>query len=201
MKLYFTRHGESEANIRMIISNRDLPHPLTERGRLQAAALAEELRGRPINRIYASPIPRAKETAQILSDALKVPLELADALREPDCGILEGRSDQAAWAEHDSWKQNWVLGHDLDRRLEGGESYNDVRKRFVSFVGKLVRQYGKSEAEFLLVTHGAAMLIGLPAILSNADQQSIVEAGLGHTSLFTAEVQDGKLVWLRNMPS
>jgi broad specificity phosphatase PhoE len=37
MKLYVTRHGESEANILHIISNRDLPHPLTKKGSLQAA--------------------------------------------------------------------------------------------------------------------------------------------------------------------
>jgi len=198
MRLYFTRHGESEANVRKIISNRGLPHPLTETGRLQAAALAEKLRERPITRIYASPIPRARETAEIVSAALGAPLELADGLREPDCGVLEGRSDEAAWVEHDRWKKNWSSGRDLDKKLEGGESYEDVRERFVAFVKGLVARYGKTDAEFLLVTHGAAMLIGLPALFT-VDQQSILNYGLGHTALFAAEVQDGKLAWSRNI--
>ena len=29
MKIYFARHGESEANLENVISNRDLIHPLT----------------------------------------------------------------------------------------------------------------------------------------------------------------------------
>ena len=41
MRILFTRHGESEANIQHIISNRSLPHQLTEKGVDQAAALAE----------------------------------------------------------------------------------------------------------------------------------------------------------------
>src|SRR5512140_3617462 len=100
MRLYFTRHGESEANRLKIISNRDLPHPLTETGRLQASTLAERLRTRPILRVYASPLLRARQTGEILSTALKVPLELVDGLREPDCGELEGRTDADARAAH-----------------------------------------------------------------------------------------------------
>ena len=43
MNLYFARHGESEANIQNVISNRGWPHQLTLNGRQkQAARLAEQ---------------------------------------------------------------------------------------------------------------------------------------------------------------
>src|SRR5579859_4077000 len=43
MKLYFVRHGESEANVARIISNREQPHALTSNGIRQAHALADSL--------------------------------------------------------------------------------------------------------------------------------------------------------------
>jgi len=55
MKFYFTCHGQSEANILKIISNRDLPHALTEKGQQQARALAGRLSGNAFERIISSP--------------------------------------------------------------------------------------------------------------------------------------------------
>jgi 2,3-bisphosphoglycerate-dependent phosphoglycerate mutase len=196
MRLYFTRHGESEANTRRIISNRDLPHPLTETGRLQAASLAEKLRGKPITRIYTSPIPRARETAEILSAALDVPLELTEALREPDCGVLEGRGDEETWAQLQYWEETWLDNRERDRGPEGGETYEDIQRRFVPFVEELVARHGNTQSEFILVTHGALMLYGLPGVLANVDPQSIREYGIEHTRLITIGLQDGKLVCL-----
>ncbi len=194
MKLYFTRHGESEANTLRIISNRDLPHGLTRNGRLQVAMLAEKLRGKPITRVYASPIMRARQSAEILSEAWGVPSECVDALREPDCGVLEGRGDEAAWKEHDKWKENWFFGRELDRGPEGGETCQEVRERLTKFVQDLAGGFGETESEFVLVTHGALILYGLPGILAGVDHQFIWEHGLGHAVLITSEWRDGKLV-------
>lgn len=43
MRLIFARHGESQANVERIISNRALPHGLTAKGRAQAETLALRL--------------------------------------------------------------------------------------------------------------------------------------------------------------
>ena len=59
MNLYFARHGESEANIQNVISNRGLQHPLTLNGRKQAARLAEHLKDAGLAGIFCSPIQRA----------------------------------------------------------------------------------------------------------------------------------------------
>src|SRR5215510_3594254 len=89
MKLYFVRHGESEANTQHVISNRESTFKLTERGRNQAQALAEKMKDIPITAIFSSPILRARETAEILSQAFDLPYQVTEALREYDCGILE----------------------------------------------------------------------------------------------------------------
>ena len=59
MKLYFARHAESEANIKHIISNRGLPHPLTERGRTQAEDLAKKLKHREPFRNFLQSDPKS----------------------------------------------------------------------------------------------------------------------------------------------
>ena len=102
MKIYFLRHGESEANLLREFSNRGVKHPLTEAGRRQAHVLADALRGAGITRLYSSPLLRAVQTAEILGAEWQVPWETSSALREFDCGVLEGRSDAAGWAAYES---------------------------------------------------------------------------------------------------
>ena len=194
MKILFTRHGESLANTLHIISNRDLPHPLTEQGRAQAAALAEKLAGRPIARIYASPVLRARETAEIISRQLNIPLEITDALKEYDCGSLEGRGDETAWAAHQQFVRDWLAGQNRDQSPEGGETFFEIRRRLADFVGGLVVQYNESESEILCVSHGGTYAFGLPGLLINLDFDFFRNHGLDHTEIVTAECIDDGLI-------
>ena len=140
MRLLFVRHGESEANTQRIISNRALPHALTELGRQQAASLAAALRGKGVQAIYSSPVPRAMQTAAILAEACGLESRPADALREFDCGEMEGRSDAEAWAAHRRVTEAWVLRADSGARVPGGESFDDLRARFVPFIQNLAAE-------------------------------------------------------------
>jgi probable phosphoglycerate mutase len=138
MKPYFARPGESEANVLREISNRGLKHPLTEKGRQQAQTLAAVLQPAGIAAIYTSPLLRAVQTAEILSEALGVGLEVTDALREYDCGILEGTSGPETWAAFWALREAWWPGRQWDRRIEGGESFLDMQARFVPFIEGLL---------------------------------------------------------------
>src|SRR4030095_7217744 len=100
MRFYFVRHGESEANVLRVISNRGRQHGLTERGRQQARLLAQRIRGEPLSLIYGSPLLRGEQTATILAAELRLPYTVTGALCEYDCGVLEGRSDAEAWQQH-----------------------------------------------------------------------------------------------------
>ena len=95
MRLYFVRHGESEANLLHVIANRGHRYGLTARGQQQAVALVHQLRQVPVSGLFTSPLRRAVETATILSHAWGRPFHLTEALREYDCGVLENRSDAA----------------------------------------------------------------------------------------------------------
>ncbi len=70
MRVHFTRHGQSEANVARVVSNRGLVHPLTSQGRSDARRLAASLAGEGIVRVYSSPLLRAIETATVVAHAL-----------------------------------------------------------------------------------------------------------------------------------
>jgi 2,3-bisphosphoglycerate-dependent phosphoglycerate mutase len=194
MKLYFTRHGESLANTLHIISNRDLPHPLTARGREQATAVATRLTDKTITCIYASPIPRAAETANIIGSIMSLPVTTADALCEYDCGLLEGRGDEEAWTIHQQFIRDWLDGRRRDQCPQGGETFEDIRDRFVPFMESLVKDFGGSDENPLLVTHGGMLLLGLPHVLTNVDFPAARSLPLDNTIVIAAEPSQGRLL-------
>lgn len=203
MRILFARHGESTANLLRVISNRDIPHPLTELGRRQAAALADAVRPEGVRRIFASPIPRAAETAEIVGRTLEVPVVLTDALREFDCGEYEGRSDAAAWATHAAVLREWLEHGRPDARVAGGESLTEVRARFDAFVGAVIRDLLAGTAEpgagspdaVLLITHGGTLRCVLPRLLDGVDPALSKAGFLANAEIIAADVRpDGSLV-------
>ena len=187
MRIYFTRHGESQANVLHEISNRGLQHGLTSKGRQQVATLAQRLEGHPIERVYSSPLLRAIETSVILADRLDLDYEVVDALREYDCGIAEGRSDAEAWQLWQAVFDAWTLDRRWEQRIEGGESFYDIRQRFVPFIDRLVGRYGITEAGILCVSHGGVYWVMLPLVLKNVDHELVARHGLDYTSCIVAE--------------
>ena len=205
MKLYFARHGESEANTQFIISNHDLPHGLTDKGRRQAAELARKLEGVPFARIYSSPILRAVQTAEIVARELAPfaltgtqggagdeGFEITDALREFDCGEWEGESLQPHWEDYLRLFQDWQAGQ-WDSRFPGGESLLDIRARFVPFIEQITREHGEAD-NLLLVSHGGTLLSVLPTVLTNVDHAFAYTHHLGNTDIIIVETRPQGMV-------
>lgn len=87
----FLRHGESVGNAEARWQGQS-DYPLTDKGRAQAQALAERWRseGVKFDLAVASPLGRARETAEIVAAALNVKLELDPIWMERDIGEMEG---------------------------------------------------------------------------------------------------------------
>jgi len=192
MRLFFTRHGESQANVARVISNRDLPHPLTEKGRAQALSLADRMATEQIVAIYASPILRAQQTAQLIGKHLALPIIISDALREFDCGVMEGRADEEAWAAHHRVTAAWARG-DYVQSIPGGESYLDMQARFVPFVNQLVAHHAQSDDGILLISHGSLLHQMLPLVLSNIDNTFVEQHPLRNCACVYTSVKNGTL--------
>ncbi len=190
MKIYFVRHGESEANMLREFSNRGFKHGLTERGIQQADELARNLRGLPFTQIYASPLMRAHQTAQILGEYLEIPVEIDNALREYDCGILEGKSDPASWAQYTEVFEQWLQGR-WEMRISGGESHLEIQARFIPFI-KEIRVKHPHES-ILFVGHGGIYRAILPLILENIDFEFVRGRHIDHTVPIIAEARTAGL--------
>ena len=93
--IYFVRHGESEANQRGIFAGQKEDSVLTEKGKEQARATAQEIENEnlKIDKIVSSPLKRTKETAEIIAkeigfDVLKISFD--NRVIEYDMGSLTG---------------------------------------------------------------------------------------------------------------
>lgn len=194
MKLYFVRHGESEANTQHIISNRESPFKLTERGRGQVRTLADNLKDIPFTAIFSSPILRARETAEILLQAFHLPYQVTEALREYDCGVLEEKSDEESWRLHREFYEDWTLRHNYSNKPEGGECFVDIQNRFVPFIEFFKKE---SDDHVLLIGHGGLFHLMLPLVLANVDNDFVQLHGLDHTECVIAELRSDEFVCLR----
>src|SRR5512134_2837155 len=87
----FLRHGESIGNAEARWQGQS-DYALTEKGRAQARALAErwQAEGMKFDLILASPLVRAKETAEIVASALSANVELDPILMERNVGEMSG---------------------------------------------------------------------------------------------------------------
>jgi isoleucyl-tRNA synthetase len=151
---FLMRHGGSENNAQGYLdSNGDTANGLTEEGRKQVSAAIEGLKSKGVTKIYASPLLRTKQTAELVAEGLGVAKEaiVYDArLREFNFGEFDGGHKpglrEAFWA----WKEI----HGYTDRVPGGESYFDVQQRFGSFLYEL--EAAHTGEQILIVSHGVA---------------------------------------------
>jgi phosphoserine phosphatase len=129
---YLIRHGEIQSNVNKVYSGRSA-EPLTPHGKDQARNLADQLTGKGIRMLYASPLTRALQTAEILNRQLQVPCALENDLMEIELGPLEGLSyEQAACRYPEAWKVwNEKPG---ELRLEGMETIASVQQRIIALL-------------------------------------------------------------------
>lgn len=79
------RHGQSEFNAAFTLTRVDpgIPDPeITAIGRAQALAAAQDLAGRGVSRLVASPYTRTLQTAAIIAEVLRLPIEVDPRVRE-----------------------------------------------------------------------------------------------------------------------
>jgi broad specificity phosphatase PhoE len=196
MKLYFVRHGESTANVLQEFSISEFKHPLTETGTEQAHILAQALSGLHPARIYSSPVLRAFQTAQILSGSLDVPVDFTSALREWAVGIYEGTTDPEGWRLHRQVQEDWYFHDKLDSKMPEGESFLEIRQRFVPFIERLLQEGQGSDEEMVLVGHGGLYIAMLPVVFQNIDHAFAVQHGYPNTGYALGETTPGGLYCL-----
>lgn len=187
VEIYVMRHGETEANVRQVLSGRS-DSPFTELGRRQPLEVAGHLDGCALSCIYTSPVDRARRTAVLVQEALggEVPLRAEPAIAEIDAGTFTGLTFEEVR------RRAAELGSRVpDLRYPEGESWSEVQWRAVRFVSGLEARH--RDDSVLLVTH-AGVIAGLVAHYLGEPIGEFIRRRFGHDFLGRLEVRDGSIV-------
>jgi probable phosphomutase (TIGR03848 family) len=127
--LLLIRHGENEFVKTGKMAGRLPGVHLNERGRQQAADLAEALKNVPLKAIYSSPLERALETAEPIAQARKLEIQHRPDLMENDIGKWQGRSLKAL-----SRLKKWKIVQRAPSRFTfpEGESFPQTQTRIIT---------------------------------------------------------------------
>ena len=143
MKIILVRHGESEGNvINQINDNPRRIVYLTDHGRVQAEAAAEQLRERRFTHAYVSEFPRAQQTAGILLRHHGLQLNVDARLNERRSG-MDGL--------HVDVFNDFVRADYLRIKPPLGESFLEQMERLRSFLDEISARH--AEGTVLAVSH------------------------------------------------
>jgi phosphoserine phosphatase len=155
MKLYLTRHGETEWNQLKKMQGR-MDSPLTSKGIQQAKALSERLQDVPIQRIYSSPSRRAVHTAEIIRGKRPISIHKHEDLYEMHLGHWEGQTlSQLEKTDPDSYKRFW--SDPAQYRPAEGETYQEIQQRVLRFLSYL--KCNHPDDNILIVTHAVVLKV------------------------------------------
>ncbi|TAH68874.1 MAG: histidine phosphatase family protein [Anaerolineaceae bacterium] len=158
MNIYLIRHGETDWNLIGKVQGRE-DIPLNETGRKQAKKCASALQNTDIKTIISSPLIRAVETANIISNSTNSAARLIidDGLIERDFGDMSGMT-------YDRRKYFDTFGYE-----ETMEPLDKLSKRLIDCIHKYARKF--KGQDIVMVSHGAA-INSVITVLSEGEEGS-----------------------------
>lgn len=160
MKLYCVRHGETVYNTAGRIQGQ-FDSQLSQLGLRQCQAVAEALAVEAIDAVIASPLSRALQSAQVIADHLRLPVEVDPRLMEINAGIFQGQTWEEIEAKFAAEAIQWRT-QDPDYRIPQGESRRDVMLRAEAAL-VAIREAGHRKA--IVVAHGGSLSAAFKALL------------------------------------
>jgi broad specificity phosphatase PhoE len=201
-RLILLRHGESTSNVLGIATSKLDGYPLTDAGRAQAGAVAEELTTAGATRVYTSPIQRARQTAHIVAERALLPLSIVPGLEEIDVGTQEGEAGDATMLQGASNFQRWLTLDELDHGFEGGETGRTAGVRVAGTLTELVRAHGSGTA--IVVSHGGVLALALQQLCDNLSGPFVHEHLLDNCARVDVVIESGRwhcLDWAGSRPA
>lgn len=167
LNVFIVRHGQTDTNKVAAINGSGTDLPLNKLGKQQVETLRDSFDINKIDYIYASPLTRARQTAEILAQG-QLEVNVDERLKEIYFGNWDGQSIEEiqekypqAFDELGYFKENYV-------DYCTGESYQHMADRLMDFWHELVNNH--EHESVLLVCHGIASrtlvqtLLGIPSM-------------------------------------
>jgi 2,3-bisphosphoglycerate-dependent phosphoglycerate mutase len=147
----FMRHGQAENNVSRTLVGRHIESHLTEQGRQQVIDAAKQLKSIPIDKIYASPVIRTMETAQIVCENLGMEYEIDERLYEIELGKLVGMNYEEVTTKYGDLFLRFYAEHDPVLVRFGVEPFAAVKQRVKSLLDDALKNH--EDSNVLLITH------------------------------------------------
>lgn len=146
MEIYVVRHGQTDYNVKKVFQGH-IDIPLNETGKKQAQETASKFRNIDVDMILVSPLQRALQTAQPISQITGVPITIEERLIERSFGDMEGHQNR------EDWNIKMMLDYEKNYDIENIEPIQSLFKRVFYFLDEITEQY--KDKKVVLVTHGA----------------------------------------------
>jgi len=185
--LLLIRHGENDYVKKHLLAGRLPGVNLNDKGRQQAQAIAEKLASASLKAIYSSPLERAMQTAEPLSQALNLPIIPRPGLIETNVGEWAGQS----WKKLSRTK-TWRIVQAVPSRFRfpGGETFAEGQARICQELQTIASQHEPKDLVACFshadpIRMAVAYFIGLPLDMFQrlaVSPGSITALHLGETS-------------------
>ncbi len=192
-KVYLIRHGKTQWNLESRYQGANGDSPLLKDSYREIELLASSLQRIPFEHAYASPLKRARITAQALLNHLnpEIPLTIDSRLKEFNLGKMEGMHFEDVAAKWPEVLKNFRHHPDkYDESLVEGESFLEVIARFRAAIEEYCRQY--PNGNILVISHGAALNAAINALIGTPLAHLKDRGGLSNTSTTILNTNDGR---------
>ena len=148
--ILLVRHGQNDWVGKHKLAGWTVGVHLNEHGRKQAGAVGQRLAqaGPKIDVIYASPLERTMETANLIAEHLKLPVHERRGIGEVEYGEWTGKEIKEL-AKHPHWQV--VQFYPSNAKFPKGETLYQMQARAVQEIDQLVTQH--PEQTLLLISH------------------------------------------------
>ncbi len=184
MKIHIIRHASTKYNTMRRWQGR-IDLPLDEIGIRQAQALALRFASIPVDRIYSSPLKRARQTAEEIAKVHGLEVEVVEDLIESDLSLWEGLPADKVKKEFKKEYKEWATNPDAE--IEGVESVRSVYERTKR---ALERIYELGGEEIVVVTHAIVVRAAVCYVMK-MPLESFREFVVHNASVTTALIKDG----------
>ena len=157
-KLVLLRHGESQWNLENRFTGW-VDVPLSDKGREEARAAGEKLKGYRFDRAFTSVLMRAIDTLAIVLNVIGqsgIPTEKDQALNERMYGELQGlNKTETAQKYGDQQVKLWRRSYDI--RPPGGESLKDTAERVLPYYERSIKPELLAGKNIVIAAHGNSL--------------------------------------------
>ena len=175
--LYVVRHGESALNVLNLMCG-ITDAEITEKGIGQARETGEKLSKIKFDKVFASPLKRARITAETIVSENEFPVDI-----QIEPAIIErnfGSREQQPIGELNYYK----LTHDA--KAEGMETMDEVKARLYPFLDKITKEY--SGKNVLIVSHNALIRMLRLYFGEGKDLDDYMPLGIGNAQILKYEI-------------